>query len=80
MGARARPDKGESERTCIVTGKKGPPEAMIHFSLSPSGEVAPDLRRKLRWEREQDADEGGNSVPPSRKCKYDPNGGNHVRE
>jgi uncharacterized protein len=47
LGARAKRDKGESERTCIVTGRKGPPEAMIHFSLSPSGEVAPDLRRKL---------------------------------
>jgi uncharacterized protein len=30
-----------------VTGEKGPPEAMIHFSLSPAGEVVPDLRRKL---------------------------------
>jgi len=36
-----------SERTCIVTGWKGPPEAMLHFALSPSGEVAPDLKRKL---------------------------------
>src|ERR1700683_2077804 len=47
LGVRARPDKNGSERTCIVTGRKGPPEAMIHFSLSPNGEVAPDLRRKL---------------------------------
>ena len=47
MGARAKPDGGESERTCIVTGVKGSPEAMIRFALSPGGEVAPDLRRKL---------------------------------
>jgi uncharacterized protein len=30
-----------------VTGRKGPPDAMIHFCLSPEGLVAPDLRRKL---------------------------------
>jgi len=35
------------ERTCIVTGEKGPPEAMLHFALSPSGDVVADLRRKL---------------------------------
>ena len=45
--ARERPDKVGSERTCIVTGEKGPPEAMIHFALSPGGEVVADLRRKL---------------------------------
>lgn len=47
MGARSKPDPGDSERTCIVTGEKGAPEAMIRFSLSPSGDVAPDLRRRL---------------------------------
>src|SRR5690349_9100149 len=42
-----KPDKSGSQRTCIVTGEKGPPDAMIHFALSPAGEVVPDLRRKL---------------------------------
>jgi predicted RNA-binding protein YlxR (DUF448 family) len=47
LGARSNQEKGGSERTCIVTGEKGSPETMIHFALSPAGEVAPDLRRKL---------------------------------
>ena len=47
LAARGKPDRGDSERTCIVTGEKGPPEAMMRFCLSPSGEVAPDLRRRL---------------------------------
>jgi uncharacterized protein len=47
LGARAKPDKSGPERTCIVTGEKGPPEAMIHFALSPDGAVVADLRRKL---------------------------------
>lgn len=47
MGARSNQKEGGSERTCIVTGEKGSPETMIHFALSPTGEVAPDLRRKL---------------------------------
>jgi uncharacterized protein len=47
LGARARADGAGPERTCIVTGSKGPPEAMIHFALSPDGKVVPDLRRKL---------------------------------
>jgi len=47
LGARSKPDKRGSERTCVVTGDKGPPEDMIHFALSPNGEVVPDLRRKL---------------------------------
>ncbi|WP_210254793.1 RNA-binding protein [Methylocapsa sp. S129] len=47
MGARSKPDKRGSERTCVVTGEKGPPEGMIHFALSPGGDVVPDLRRKL---------------------------------
>ncbi len=47
LAARGKPDRGDSERTCIVTGEKGPPEAMIRFSLSPGGDVAPDLRRRL---------------------------------
>lgn len=42
-----KPDKIGSQRTCIVTGEKGTPDAIIHFALSPGGEVVPDLRRKL---------------------------------
>ena len=47
MNPNAKRANEGSERTCIVTGWKGPPEAMLHFALSPSGEVAPDLKRKL---------------------------------
>jgi len=47
LGAHSRPDRGLSERTCAVTGQKGPPDAMIHFCLSPESLVVPDLRRKL---------------------------------
>jgi len=36
-----------SERTCVVTGEKGAPEAMLRFALSPDGVVTPDVRRKL---------------------------------
>lgn len=45
--ARAASGRGETERTCVVTGEKRPPEAMIRFAVSPDGEVAPDLRRRL---------------------------------
>jgi len=44
---RERSDEGGSERTCVVSGEKGPPEAMLRFVLSGAGEVVPDLRRKL---------------------------------
>ncbi len=40
-------DDGGSERTCIATGAKGPPEAMLRFALGPDGAVVPDIRRKL---------------------------------
>lgn len=40
-------DREGPERTCAATGRKGPPEAMIRFCLSPQGAVVPDLRRKL---------------------------------
>jgi predicted RNA-binding protein YlxR (DUF448 family) len=45
----ARVDREErsSERTCIVTGETGSPEAMLRFALSPEGVVTPDIRRKL---------------------------------
>jgi uncharacterized protein len=36
-----------SERTCIVTGTKDVPEAMLRFALGPDGSVVPDIRRKL---------------------------------
>ncbi len=44
---RVQDDDGGSERTCIATGAKGPPEAMLRFALSPDGSVVPDIRRKL---------------------------------
>jgi len=44
---RAESDTAGSERTCIVTGAKDVPEAMLRFALSPDGSVVPDLRRKL---------------------------------
>ena len=40
-------DETGSERTCIVTGSKGAPEAMLRFALGPDGSVVPDIRRKL---------------------------------
>jgi predicted RNA-binding protein YlxR (DUF448 family) len=47
LGGRAKADREAPERTCAVTGLKGPPEAMIPFCLSPDGAVVPDIRRKL---------------------------------
>jgi predicted RNA-binding protein YlxR (DUF448 family) len=46
---RTRGDSDESgpERTCVVTGAKDAPEAMLRFALSPDGSVIPDIRRKL---------------------------------
>jgi predicted RNA-binding protein YlxR (DUF448 family) len=40
-------EESGSERTCIVTGWKGPPEAMLRFALSGEGAVVPDIRRRL---------------------------------
>jgi uncharacterized protein len=40
-------DEAGSERTCIVTGVKDAPEAMLRFALGPDGSVIPDIRRKL---------------------------------
>jgi uncharacterized protein len=40
-------DAAGSERTCIVTGTKDAPEAMLRFALAPDGSVVPDIRRKL---------------------------------
>jgi uncharacterized protein len=44
---RTRSDADGSERTCIVTGAKSAPEAMLRFALGPDGVVVPDIRRKL---------------------------------
>jgi uncharacterized protein len=45
--ARVDHEDSGSERTCVVTGEKGDPEAMLRFVLSPQGVVTPDIRRKL---------------------------------
>ncbi|WP_424361139.1 RNA-binding protein [Methylocystis parvus] len=37
----------ESERTCIVTRRREPPEAMIRFVRGPDGVIAPDIRARL---------------------------------
>lgn len=47
LAKREKPDDGGSERTCIVTGAKGAPEAMLRFVLAGDGTVVPDIRRKL---------------------------------
>jgi predicted RNA-binding protein YlxR (DUF448 family) len=44
---RTRSDTAGSERTCIVTGTKDVPEAMLRFAIGPDGSVVPDIRRKL---------------------------------
>ena len=44
---RTEGDQAGSERTCIVTGTKDVPDAMLRFALSPDGSVVPDIRRKL---------------------------------
>jgi len=40
-------DESGSQRTCIVTRRKGSPEEMIRFVAAPDGAVVPDLKRKL---------------------------------
>ena len=42
-----RRDDEESQRTCIVSRAKLPPDELLRFVLGPAGEVVPDLRRKL---------------------------------
>jgi uncharacterized protein len=44
---RRQSNEDGSERTCIVTGAKSAPEAMLRFALNPDGAVVPDIRRKL---------------------------------
>jgi hypothetical protein len=36
-----------TERTCIVTRRRGPPEALIRFVCAPDGALAPDIRSRL---------------------------------
>jgi predicted RNA-binding protein YlxR (DUF448 family) len=45
-GGRAQGDEG-SQRTCIVTRAKLPPDELMRFVLGPDGQVVPDLKRKL---------------------------------
>jgi uncharacterized protein len=47
LRARDEREEGGSERTCVVTGAKDVPEAMLRFALSPDGSVIPDIRREL---------------------------------
>lgn len=37
----------ETERTCIVTRRREPPEEMIRFVRGPDGTIAPDIRARL---------------------------------
>jgi predicted RNA-binding protein YlxR (DUF448 family) len=36
-----------SERTCIITRRRGAPDAMIRFVRAPDGALAPDIRSRL---------------------------------
>lgn len=45
--ARPKEDEEGPERTCVVTRRKGDPDAMIRFVLGPDALVVPDIRRKL---------------------------------
>ena len=47
MRERIEAEERGPERTCIVTGRKGEPDAMLRFALSGEGAVTPDLKRKL---------------------------------
>ncbi len=40
-------DERTSERTCIVTRRALPPEALLRFVVAPDGTVVPDLRQRL---------------------------------
>lgn len=46
-GSECRGPELSSERTCIVTRAKAPPQDMIRFVVSPEGLAVPDIRRKL---------------------------------
>jgi predicted RNA-binding protein YlxR (DUF448 family) len=47
LRTRVSAEESGSERTCIVTGVKDAPEAMLRFALALDGSVVPDIRRKL---------------------------------
>ena len=47
LRVRSSAEDHESERTCIVTGAKGAPDAMLRFTVGTDGVVVPDIRRKL---------------------------------
>jgi predicted RNA-binding protein YlxR (DUF448 family) len=38
--------KGDSERTCVLSGKKAPRESLIRLAIGPDGTIAPDVRAK----------------------------------
>ena len=42
----ARKGKGDSERTCVLSGRKAPRDDLIRLALGPDGTVAPDVRGK----------------------------------
>jgi uncharacterized protein len=47
LAPRSRANPEGPERTCAVTGRKGPTETMVRFCLSPEGFVVPDVRHRL---------------------------------
>jgi uncharacterized protein len=47
LRTRVEAEEKGPERTCVVSGCKGPPETMLRFALSAEGSVVPDIRRKL---------------------------------
>jgi len=38
--------KGDSERTCVLSGRKAPRESLIRLAIGPDGTIAPDVRAK----------------------------------
>ena len=46
-GKRVREADHAAERSCVVTRALLPPDELIHFVASPSGEIVPDVARKL---------------------------------
>jgi uncharacterized protein len=46
LGSDKKEDGAGSERTCVLTRRKGPREELIRLALSPEGEVAPDVRAR----------------------------------
>ena len=46
-GKRVREADHAAERSCVVTRALLPPDELIRFVASPSGEIVPDLARKL---------------------------------